>query len=57
MFKHTDLNSVEQSFSFSSLRTKFLDDKNGTHATMLTEDVHQTDTVTLDGLTRVRDLL
>lgn len=52
VFKHTDLNSVEQSFSFSSLRTKFLDDKNGTHATMLTEDVHQTDTVTLDGLTK-----
>lgn len=52
VFKHTDLNSAEQSFSFSSLRTKFLDDKNGTHATMLTEDVHQTDTVTLDGLTK-----
>lgn len=52
VFKHTDPNSVEQSFSFSSLRTKFLDDKNGTHATMLTEDVHQTDTVTLDGLTK-----
>ena len=51
VFKHTDPNSAEQSFSFSSLRTKFLDDKNGTHATMLTEDVHQTDTVTLDGLT------
>lgn len=50
VFKHTDPNSAEQSFSFSSLRTKFLDDKNGTHATMLTEDVHQTDTVTLDGL-------
>lgn len=52
VFKHTDPNSAEQSFSFSSLRTKFLDDKNGTHATMLTEDVHQTDTVTLDGLTK-----
>ena len=52
VFKHTDLNSAEQSFSFSLLRTKFLDDKNGTHATMLTEDVHQTDTVTLDGLTK-----
>lgn len=52
VFKHTDLNSAEQSFSFSSLRTKFLDDKNGTHATMLTEDIHQTDTVTLDGLTK-----
>lgn len=52
VFKHTDLNSAEQSFSFSSLRTKFLDDKNGTHATTLTEDVHQTDTVTLDGLTK-----
>lgn len=52
VFKHTDLNSAGQSFSFSSLRTKFLDDKNGTHATMLTEDVHQTDTVTLDGLTK-----
>lgn len=52
VFKHTDPNSDEQSFSFSSLRTKFLDDKNGTHATMLTEDVHQTDTVTLDGLTK-----
>jgi len=52
LFKHTDPNSAEQSFSFSSLRTKFLDDKNGTHATMLTEDVHQTDTVTLDGLTK-----
>ena len=52
VFKHTDLNSAEQSFSFSSLRTKFLDDKNGTHATMLTEDVHQTDTVSLDGLTK-----
>lgn len=52
VFKHTDPNSAEQSFSFSSLRTKFLDDKNGTHATMLTEDVHQTDTVTLDSLTK-----
>lgn len=52
VFKHTDPNSAEQSFSFSSLRTKFLDDKNGTHATMLTEDVHQTDTVTLEGLTK-----
>ena len=52
VFKNTDPNSAEQSFSFSSLRTKFLDDKNGTHATMLTEDVHQTDTVTLDGLTK-----
>lgn len=52
VFKHTDPNSAEQSFSFSSLRTKFLDDKNGTHATMLTEDVHQTDTITLDGLTK-----
>lgn len=52
VFKHTDPNSAEQSFSFSSLRTKFLDDKNGTHATMLTEDVHQMDTVTLDGLTK-----
>lgn len=52
VFKHTDPNSAEQSFSFSSLRTKFLDNKNGTHATMLTEDVHQTDTVTLDGLTK-----
>ena len=52
VFKHTDPNSAEQSFSFSSLRTKFLDDKNGAHATMLTEDVHQTDTVTLDGLTK-----
>lgn len=52
VFKHTDPNSAEQSFSFSSLRTKFLDDKNGTHATMLTEDVHQTDTVMLDGLTK-----
>lgn len=52
VFKHTDPNSAEQSFSFSLLRTKFLDDKNGTHATMLTEDVHQTDTVTLDGLTK-----
>ena len=52
VFKHTDPNSAEQSFSFSSLRTKFLDDKNGTHATMLIEDVHQTDTVTLDGLTK-----
>lgn len=52
VFKHTDPNSAEQSFSFSSLRTKFLDDKNGTHATMLTEDVHQTDTVALDGLTK-----
>lgn len=52
VFKHTDPNSAEQSFSFSSLRTKFLDDKNGTHATMLTEDVHQTDTVTLDGFTK-----